>query len=207
MKKTIICSVPMKKSVERVVYVSNDRAVPASDRAVHYPVNTFLAETMQPSDELKVILLVKKDEYSHHEQNIALFKEEIAQINERVGNNNEITYIIIESDFSQTISVHEQLMGEIIENLEVGEHIIVDTTYGSKDVPVVIFTALNFAEKFLDCKIDNILYGLAKFRDNRVVEAELCDMIPLYSLGSVTNTIHNVDPQKAKEMLRMLLSF
>ncbi len=204
MKKTIICSIPMKKTVDQVVYVSEDTLIPTSETAVRYPVNAFLAETMQPSDELKVILLVKKDEYSHDEQNVKFFQEELAQFNKNIGA--AVSYTIIETDFSQSKTVHEQLMGQIVDELDIGAHIIVDTTYGPKDVPVVIFTALNFAEKFLECQIDNILYGLAKFKENRVVNAELCDMIPLYYLGAITNTIHSIEPQKAKDMLKTLLS-
>ena len=204
MKKTIICGIPMKKVVDQVVYRSDDKSIPSADRAVRYPVNAFLEETLKPSDELKIILLVKQDPHGSHEHNIGLFKEELANANASIGA--KVSYSVIDTDFSQSKSVHEHLMGRLVDEFDIGAHVIVDTTYGPKDLPVVIFTALNFAEKFLKCEIDNIIYGQASFVDGHAVDTKLCDMIPLYYLGSITNTIHCIEPEKAKSMLKALLS-
>lgn len=43
-------------------------------------------------------------------------------------------------------------MGNIVDELEIGAHVLVDATYGPKDLPIVIFTTHNFAEKFLECR-------------------------------------------------------
>ena len=204
MKKTIICGIPMKKVIDEVVYRSDDKSIPSADRAVRYPVNAFLEETLKPSDELKIILLVKQDPHGSHEHNIGLFKEELANANASIGA--KVSYTVIDTDFSQSKSVHEHLMGRLVDEFDIGAHVIADTTYGPKDLPIVIFTALNFAEKFLKCEIDNIIYGQASFVDGHAVDTKLCDMIPLYYLGSITNTIHCIEPEKAKSMLKALLS-
>ena len=204
MNKTIICGIPMKKVIDQVVYRSDDKSIPSADRAVRYPVNAFLEETLKPSDELKIILLVKQDPHGSHEHNIGLFKEELANANASIGA--KVSYSVIDTDFSQSKSVHEHLMGRLVDEFDIGAHVIVDTTYGPKDLPIVIFTSLNFAEKFLKCEIDNIIYGQASFVDGHAVDTKLCDMIPLYYLGSITNTIHCIEPEKAKSMLKALLS-
>ena len=204
MNKTIICGIPMKKVIDEVVYRSDDKSIPSADRAVRYPVNAFLEETLKPSDELKIILLVKQDPHGSHEHNIGLFKEELANANASIGA--KVSYSVIDTDFSQSKSVHEHLMGRLVDEFDIGAHVIVDTTYGPKDLPIVIFTSLNFAEKFLKCEIDNIIYGQASFVDGHAVDTKLCDMIPLYYLGSITNTIHCIEPEKAKSMLKALLS-
>ena len=194
----------MKKVIDEVVYRSDDKSIPSADRAVRYPVNAFLEETLKPSDELKIILLVKQDPHGSHEHNIGLFKEELANANVSIGA--KVSYSVIDTDFSQSKSVHEHLMGRLVDEFDIGAHVIADTTYGPKDLPIVIFTALNFAEKFLKCEIDNIIYGQASFVDGHAVDTKLCDMIPLYYLGSITNTIHCIEPEKAKSMLKALLS-
>lgn len=204
MKKIIICGIPMKENLDQVVYTSDDKSLPASDKAVRYPISAFLENAMQATDELKVLLLVKKDKYGYHERNVEFFKQELAEVN--VGIGARISYSIIDTDFSQAKAIHEQLMSEIVDELDIGSHILVDATYGPKDLPIVIFTSLNFAEKFLDCKIDNIIYGQASFEDGHATDAKLCDMIPLYCLGSITNTIHSVESKNAKSMLKKLLS-
>lgn len=204
MKKTIICNIPMKENVDQVLYSSDDKSIPVADKKVRYPICAFLEKTMTAEDELKVIILVKKDSYGHYNRNTELFKEELAEANANIDAS--IEYTVIDTDFEEARSVHEQLMGKIVDEFSAGSHILVDTTYGPKDLPIVIFAALNFAEKFLDCTVDNIVYGQASFVDGQAVDTKICDMIPLYCLGSITNTIHCTEPEKAKSMLKALLS-
>jgi len=203
MKKVIICSIPMKKDVDKTVYCSNDKALPVTDRPVRYSINAFLEKTLKSDDEVKVLMLAKKDEYSFSEQNMKFFVDELNESNV-VGA--RIEFKTIDTDFSQERSVHEQLMSRIVDEIEPETHILADITYGSKDMPIVIFTALSFAEKFLGCDIDNIIYGQANFVDGKAVNTKICDMIPLYALSSVTNAIRCVEPEKAKQMLKTLLS-
>ena len=69
-----------------------------------------------------------------------------------------------------------------------------------------MFSALFFAENYLDCDIDNIVYGRALFEDNKAVKTVICDMNPLYYLSALSNTIKCDDPQKARRMINDLLS-
>ena len=193
----------MKEKVDRTIYVSNDKSLPVADWKVRYPISAFLKETLKPNDELKVILLVKKDKYAHYKKNAEEFLAELTEAN-TVGA--VINHTIVDTDFEESRTVHEQLMGKIVDELETGSHILVDTTYGPKDLPIVIFAALNFAEKFLECTIDNIIYGQASFVDGKAVDTKICDMIPLYCLSSITNTIHCNDSENARTMLKNLLS-
>ena len=204
MKKTVICNIPMKERIDKVLYTSDDASLPVSDRMVRFPICAFLEETLSSDDELNVIILVKKDNYGHYEKNVELFKSELTEVNAEIGA--VINYCEIDTDFEQTKSVHEQLMGRIVDVLSVGSHILVDITYGPKDLPIVIFSALNFAEKYLDCTVDNIVYGQASFVNGQAVDTKICDMIPLYCLGSITNTIRCDEPEKARSMLKALLS-
>lgn len=204
MKKIIICSIPMREYVANTVYSSEDKSLPVSDQAFRYPVNSFLSQISKKDDELKAILLVKKDENSYYKKNTEDFKEEIERICAEAGAKAE--FVIIDTAFTQEKETHEQLMGSLVDEIDEGIHILADITYGPKDLPIVIFSALSFAEKFLKCEVDNIVYGQAEFKDNKVTGSTICDMIPLYCLSSVTNTIRCGDPQKARQMLKSLLS-
>lgn len=203
MKKVVICNIPMREKVDSVVFKSIDKSLPVSTEAYRYPINSFLSVTATDRDELKVILLVKKDNNSYYEKNTEDFKSEISRICENSGAKAEI--VVIDTDFAQQKEIHERLMGRLVDEIDTGSHIMVDITYGPKDLPILIFTVLNIAEKFLNCEVDNIVYGKAEFEDNKVVGSEICDMIPLYCLSSVTNTIKCDDPDKARQMLKSLL--
>ncbi|MCB6358320.1 hypothetical protein LI295_19675, partial [Blautia wexlerae] len=119
----------------------------------------------------------------------------------------DISYTIINSEFEEHQTVHEQLMKEIVAHISDNSRILADITYGPKDLPIVLFTTLSFAEKFLNCTVDNIVYGQASFENGRAVDTKICDMMPLYCLSSVTNTIQCTDPDKARRMFNTLLTF
>ena len=193
----------MKKDVEQTVYTSDDGSLPVSDRPVRYCINAFLEKTLKPDDELKVLLLVKKSDYSFYEQNVQNFIDELKESNNCGA---KTDFVTIDTDFSEDRSVHEQLMSRIVDEIDPETHVLADITYGPKDLAIVVFAALNFAEKFLRCEIDNIVYGRADFDDGRVLNTKICDMIPLYALSSVTNAVYSVGPEKAKQMLKNLLS-
>jgi len=194
----------MKEGVEAVKYTSDDESLPFGNRLVRYPINSFLEKTIQPDDNLSVLLLLKNDGQKNSEVNRQHFMNELAKAN--AGAQATVSIKTIETDFSQDRAVHENLMSTLVANIEEDTHIYVDTTYGPKDLPIVIFTALHFAEKHLRCFVENIIYGQASFVDGAVVNPKLCDLISLYSLSSVTNTIRCDDPTKARKMLNNLLS-
>lgn len=204
MKKILICNIPMKANTDYTVYSSSDNSLPVSERAFIYPSNSFLEKTLKGDDEIKALLLVKKDAGGFYKKNAADYMKELLEVNEKIGA--KIEFKPVETDFVEEQSVHEHLMGRIVDEIEDGSHIICDITYGPKDLPIVLFTALNFAEKFLGCEIDNILYGQATFVDGKPTNTQLCDMVPLYYLNSVTETIHCNDSDKARQMLKTLLS-
>ena len=190
----------MKEKVDLSVYISEDRSLPASDTPVRYPVNAMLEKTASPEDEIKVVLLVKNDKYSFSKKNEAAFVEEINRAVSASGA--KIDIVTVDTEFSQNKEVHERLMGRLVDEIEENSHIIVDITYGPKDIPVVIFAALGFAEKFLGCDIDNIVYGQASFSNGHVYNQFSKDGIYLKRYGSEKyekienkkeNLLHNGD--------------
>lgn len=203
MKKIIICNIPMREYIANIVYSSDDMSLPVSDKPYRYPINSLLSQTVNVEDELKIILLIKKDGNTFYENNTADYKQEIEDICRTTDVKAE--FVSIDTAFSQEKENHEQLMKRLVDEIDTGAHIMVDITYGPKDLPIVIFSALNFAEKFLKCEIDNIVYGQATFKDDKVVSSTICDMNPLYCLSSVTNTIKCDEPEKARQMLGSLL--
>lgn len=204
MKKIVICNIPMRDGVSKSRYISNDQSLPVSEQAYMYPINSFLSQTITKDDELKVILLLKNDGKDFYKANMDTFMQEMD--NNCKNNGAKVEYITIDTTFNQKKSTHELLMKRLIDEIDIDSHIMIDVTYGPKDLPIVVFTVLNFAEKFLRCEIDNIIYGQAEFDEsNKVKRSEICDMTPLYYLNSVIDIIQCNDPSKAKQMLNSLL--
>lgn len=204
MKKILFCNIPMTIKVGKCIYKSDDHSVPTSQTPVCYPVSAFFEKTLSKEDEVQAILLVKKDPLKQYKKNINDCIKELLAVSESTGA--KIDYKIIDTEFSETQATHDNLLLSIIDEMEENAHIVADITYGPKDLPIVLFTAMNFAEKFLNCEIDNIVYGQATFIDGNAVNTKICDMIPLYYLNSITNTVQCSSPDKAKQLLKSLLS-
>lgn len=131
MKRTIICGIPMKERLDKVVYTSEDISMPVSDKPVCYPINAYIGSVLRKEDDIKVILLVKEDVYGHYKNHMELFKTEFAQATETVEAS--VRFVTVNTEFAENKSVHEQLMGNIVNELEEDSHIMVDATYGPKD--------------------------------------------------------------------------
>ena len=203
MKRIVICNIPLYEK-KPVKYMCDDKSFPLIDSEVIYPVNSLLGGIIKKDEHLKVLLLAKNGEHSVSCENCERFKCELESINKSIGA--KIEYKIIETDFKQTLSVHSELMGKIVDEIDNESHLLVDITYGSKDIPIVEFSALNFAQKFLNCEIENIVYGQSDFVDNKPVNTKICDMSPLYYMNSVVDLINTNNPNSAREMLKALLS-
>ena len=205
MKKIVICNISMKKKLDKCVYASNDKALPASDRAVSFPICSYFDNALKAGDDLKVIMLVKKDgKYSHNEKNIEIFKEELT---EAIGGRDiSVEYKMIDTDFVETSSVHEELMSRLVDEIDVESEIYADITYGPKDLPLIVFSALTFAQKRLACEIEHIIYGLTHFDEKgKTNDSQLCDMVALFYLTSVVSSAPGGNPQDAKRMLKSML--
>lgn len=120
MKKTIICNIPMRGNIDLNVYESNDNSLPVSDDAYRYPVNSFLSQTIMPDDKLKLILLVKRDGTDNYKENVSNYKSEIESICNEKGIS--VEYEVLETDFIETKETHSQLLGRIIDAIDVESH-------------------------------------------------------------------------------------
>ena len=203
MKKTLICNVKMNKPPEACAYNGGDRSLPVSDSEVCYPVTAFLEKTLEAGDELHVIMLAKMDSTGCYKENIALCEKELENV--AALNGAVFTSETVFSPFEENQQTHGELMLNIIERVPEGATLLVDMTYGPKDLAIVEFSALNFLEDFLNCEIDNILYGQTTFVGGVPTDGKLCDMAALYYISSIMNKVKTDDSDRAVKMLKVLL--
>ena len=95
---------------------------------------------------LRLFFWIKKDRKDYYKRNTEFFKEELEAVNIEIGA--DIEYKIIDSEFEEHQTVHEQLMKDIVAQIPDNSHIYVDITYGPKDLPIVLFTTLNLQRNF-----------------------------------------------------------
>ena len=204
MNKILICNVRMNKDVEKAVYKSEDKHFPVAETEVRYPVMAFLEKNLTKNDEMKIILLVKEDKDGHYKNNIRTCKEEIDAVVEKTGAS--ISTELICTPFEEDMHTHGDLLLKIIKTVGRDAELTVDMTYGPKDQVVILFTALNFAEKFLGCEVANIIYGKAEgFVGGRPTQLHICEMAPLYYVSKLLNKVECEEPERAVRILETLL--
>ena len=217
MKKIVFVSLMMADSMNKRKYPVDGNAFIEYSGEVYYAINAVLAKTMKSGDDIKVILLETKAGDKAGAKNAQLFMNELNEINDNNGIGAKITYEIIPSEFITSREKFNDLYLKLIKNFEYEAELYADITFGPKSLPLLIFTAMQFGEKFYDCSIGNVIYLKAEFLNNVEINGVIhnnvikegsqliCDYTPLYLLNSFTNSIESVSGEKAIDAVKALL--
>lgn len=209
MERIIFSNIPMQKRETKLVYKAQGNGRIDYPEPVYFPVNALLAKKMQPGEKVKVVLLAMDSPHAHIEENVKLFQQELDAINLGIGA--EIQYCIIHAPFEETKNIYEDLFRSIVKQVGQRASLIADITFGPKSLPIVLFSAFNFMEKFYGAEIENIVYGKVDFVPNENGEAvpqnpKLCEITSLYFLNSLFNHFEFESEEEATKALEILLS-
>lgn len=205
MKKIVFCDIMMRERVDFFRYEVKGNSTIEYDGEVIFPINGVLARTLKKGDDLKVVLLKKEDIYGNSGNNCGLYISELDKINAGIGA--KIQYKILSTPHDESREVQEKLYKEMVEELKEGVAIYADITFGTKSLPIIVFSVLSFAEKFFKAEIKNIVYGKVDFdKENRPMNPELFDMTALFYLNSIANNMECKDGESAKNLLDKILS-
>lgn len=196
MKKTVFVTLMMADDMRKRHYPVDGNSFIEYDGEVFYAINAVLAKTMKREDDIKVILLETKAGDKAGNKNAQLFMDELNGLNSCGAS---ITYQVIPSDFIESKEKFKELYKKLIKTLEKDSELYADITFGPKSLPLMIFAAMQFGEKFFDCSVGNVIYLKTEFKNGKVDEGsqKICDYTPLYMLNSFTNTIECATGEKA----------
>lgn len=199
--KLIISTVPMKKNVTPLHYPVAGNSTIEYEGNVLFPVNAVLAKTLQKQEKAKILFLSTSggcENYS--KENIERFKTELNIINTGIGA--DLSWETIEVPFDPQKEVFEQLVSGLISRFTKDCQIIADITYGSKPLPMILFCAMQFAEKFFNASISNIIYGKVEFnREDNPVNPLLYDVTSLVYLNKLIGSMECDNGQIASKIL------
>jgi hypothetical protein len=195
----------MKARLDRFRYAVSGNSTIEFDGEVIFPINGVLAKTLNKDDSVHVVLLKKDDINNNSDRNAGEFMRELNIINKGIGA--AIDYQVLSTPHDESRAIQEKLLKEMVDELTDGAAVYADITYGTKSMPIIVFSVLNFAEKFFNAEIKNIVYGKVDFdKNNNPINPELFDMTPLFYLNSLANTMECKDSEQAKKLLASILS-
>ncbi len=207
MKKIVFVTLMMADNMKKRHYPVDGNSFIEYPGETYYAINSVLAQTMKKDDEIKVVLLETRAGDKAGAKNAQLFMDELNEINSLNSIGAKITYEIIPSDFLISKKGLNDIYLKLIKNIKSDVELSADITFGPKSLPLLIFTAMQFGEKFFDCSIGNVIYMKTEFKNNAIVEGTqlICDYTPLYMLNSFTNTIECANGEKAIASVEALL--
>ena len=203
MKKIIFVTLPLKGSIEKRTYPVDGNSLIECKDPIYFAVNPAVASSLQKDDELKVILLETKGGENAGMENAKIFIDELNSFN-KVGA--KICKEIIPTAFDPSKTNFQFMFKTLIKELENGAEIYADVTYGPKPLSFLLFTVIQFAEKFFDCHVGNIVYSKVEFVGGKIKEGSemIYDITPLYLLNSFTNAIESSSGEKAIKAVESL---
>jgi hypothetical protein len=190
----------MKASLDRHCYPVNGNKTIEYEKAVLFPVNAVLAKTLGKGEEGKVVFLATTGGLENHSvENMARFREELDAIGGETGA--RLSYETIEVPFRPQTDVFEQLISGLVAELGHKAEILADITYGIKPLPMILFCALTFAEKFYAAKVHNIIYGKVEFAGGKTLNPMIYDLTPLYYLNKLIGSMECRSAKTAEALL------
>lgn len=196
MKKIVFVTLMMADDMHKRHYPVDGNSFIEYPGKVYYAINAVLAQTIKSDDDIKVILMETKAGDAAGAKNAQLFMNELNDLNVCGA---AITYEIMPFEFIETKEKIKNLYKRLIKTLEYEAELYADITFGPKSLPLMIFAAMQFGEKFFDCSIGNVIYLKTEFKHGKIDEGSqiICDYTPLYMLNSFTNTIESSSGNKA----------
>lgn len=201
--KIVYANIPMKTIGEKALHypVEGNKSI-EYDGKVMFPINAVLAKIIKKDERVKVVEFTTKDEKGCWEKNISAFEKELNTLNQDFGA--ELEFVPIVENFVEDKPTHEKRFKSLIDTVENGADIIADITYGPKTLPLILFSALAFSEKFFNANIQNIIYAKINYDiNNNIIEGsqKIYDITSLYYLNSLTTAMDAPDGDTAKKMM------
>jgi hypothetical protein len=203
--KLIINTIPMKAGLDRHCYPVDGNKAIEYEKAVLFPVNAVLAKTLAKDEEGKVVFLATTGGVENHSvENMTRFREELDAINSEIGAH--LSYETIEVPFRPQTDVFERLISGLVAKLGHKAEIIADITYGIKPLPMILFCALTFAEKFHTATVHNIIYGKVEFAEEKTLNPMIYDLTSLYYLNKLIGSMECKSAETAEALLNDFFS-
>lgn len=200
MKRIYITAIPLDSNFS----ISRYAAEPANYRPqkpvrpYYYPITPVIADTARQGDEIKVIAVRQKN--SPHSENLEIFRREL----DGLGLPCALTDLTTPENQQRDglLALFEALTGE----MESDACYYADATFGTKTYPLVLSSALHYAEKILDeVEVCGIYYRELTREDGKVKSVQQYDISALFTLDGIVDMAAEDDLPDKKKFIRMML--
>lgn len=202
-----------KSELKKTKYKSQESSLLLYNKEIRFPITAAINGYAEKGDKIKVVAVRNTENDYVMRNDREYFVKEMDAVREEKGIPKEdfsVEYIDVKSFVGRDADVY--LFKEVINKIHKNEELYFCITYGTKSVPIVLFSVANYLEKVKNALINCILYGNLELQGDKVKTAEIYDMTqvyynhniflklaelgledPLSSFEAIKNTPNNID--------------
>lgn len=202
MKKIITIAPLQYPKAGNLIYNAVNNEKLRYDVPACFPVLPLIHGYVGSGETVEVVVLTTEN----HEIALANYRKiecEVISLCESIGASCTVCKIGIA--FDETVEAHLETFKTLIGRISNGDIILVDTTYGSKCLAVVLMMAMNYAYRACkNCTIECYAYGSLDFRDGHPYGQRIYDITSLFLMDQIVNELaksKNGNPMKVIESI------
>lgn len=170
-----------------------------SVKQVAFPIVPIVDATLQPEDEGVIVAI--RQQNSPQNKNMDILRTELDALGKSNWTIRELTV-----PERQDKDLLLGLFTAMIDCMEDNACYYACMTFGTKTYPVVLFSALSYAEKIRsNTQICGIYYCEIRREEGRPVQANLYDVSALFTLNSLVDLVAGMDCRDKDRMIRTML--
>ena len=174
------------------------------DFLTSFPILIPMANSVERGEEIKLTVVNTNDPNGYGKANYSKFMEQLEELKGRLGFTCRITDL--EAAFEESQKKEMKLLEEIVGTFEPDDIITADLTYGNKPSPMVLLSALSYADNFCENTFVNMLvYGGVAHGKNNVNTSYISDVTSLFYMNSLINRMSLVKPKDPLSMLKKMI--
>ncbi len=155
-----------------------------TDNQLIFPISRLIEATMQTGDEAEVITVRQTNDSG--DENLNRLKQDLTALH--------IDYQIkdITTPENQNKDALLELFKRLAQAIDPQCCVYADSTFGTKTYPIVLFAALNYAEKIKECELHCLLYQEQRrdMQTHKATGTYLYDITSLFYLSSVVDALN-----------------
>lgn len=196
--KKIITIAPLQKVKEGIYNAVNNEKLQYNIQ-VCFPVLPLIHGYVESGETVEVFVLTTKK----HDISLANYREikgEVTSLCEHIGASCTVRKIGIA--FDETVEAHLDTFKKLIRKISDGDTILVDTTYGSKCLAIILMLAMNYGYRACkDCTIECYVYGSLDFRKDHPCGQRIYDITSLFLMDQIVNELSK---NKNKNIMKVI---
>lgn len=200
MKRFYITAIPLDSNftIQCQIAMPVNYTTHCPPQAAFYPIVPIIKDTVRPGDEVRVIAVRQTN--APHSENLEIFRQEL----EGLGLPFTLTDLTVPETQQKNalLDLFEVLTG----CMEADACYYACVTFGTKTWPLVLSSALHYAEKLLDnTEIKGVYYREITRKEGKQIGVAQYDVSALFTLDSIIDLAADAGVEDRQTFLRLLL--